>query len=109
MNLEELVIDKIVFFIYTKQLTFKNLMILPNHVQNKIYVELECHDKICHQTDLQSCLGELLFKICLDCDLEFYKDINYTVITMYFRNHIRCINQDDPLFITCLQLINQYT
>ena len=86
-------------------MTLKHLKVLPKHVQNKIYTELELHDKLCHQHDLSDCLGQLLFKRCLDCEMEFYYNIDYAVITLYFQDHIRCINQDDPLFITCFQLL----
>ena len=36
LKLEELVIEKIIFFIYTKQLSLKHLMVLPKHVQKNI-------------------------------------------------------------------------
>ena len=90
-------------------MTLKYLKILPKHVQNKIYTELELHDKICHQSDYNSCLGQLLWEICLDCDIDFYENIYYTVITLYFKNHIKYINQHDPLFIPCIQLLSQNT
>ena len=105
LKLEELVIEKIIFFIYTKQLSLKHLMVLPKHVQNKVFRELERHDKKCHNSDLHSCHAELLFKTCNDCDLENYDHINYSVITIYFKDHIRCISQDDPLFIKTLEML----
>lgn len=101
-NLEEIAIEKIVFFIYTKQLSLKYLEILPYCLKKKVFYELEMHDKECHNNDLNACHAELLYKTCLDCDIENYDSINLTVITFYFQNHIRSVTQYDAIFIQAL-------
>ena len=107
-TLEQLSIKNIIFFIYTKQLSLKHLKLLPKNVQHKVFRELELHDKVCHNSNLQSCHAELLFKTCYDCDIEDYDYINYSVITLYFKNHIRCIGLNDPLFIKTFEKLLTY-
>lgn len=107
MTLEDLIIDKIIYFIYTKQLCLKNIKHLPKHLQHKIYYELEKHDYICHQNDYYSCLAEILFNKCNDCDMEYYETISYSIFTLYFENSIRCISDRDPLFMPMYQLYHK--
>ena len=39
---------------------------------------------------------------------EDYDYINYSVITLYFKNHIRCIGLNDPLFIKTFEKLITY-
>lgn len=109
MKLEDIIIEKIIYFIYTKQMSLKHIKNLPKHLQHKIFYELEKHDYICHQNDYYSCLAEILFNKCHDCDIELYHLYNYTIITLYFDDTIRCISDKEPLFIPMYQLYHAET
>lgn len=107
MNLQSIVIDQIIFLIQTKQLNLKHLSILPKILQNKIWNELNIYDKRWHSYTNEKCMAELLYKKCNDCDVEHYHVFQYPfyIITLYFKDSIKCINNYDPSFIYYYQLL----
>ena len=106
MNLESLAIKQIIFYIHIKQIHLNHLNILPKILQNKVWNELNIYDKNWHSYTNEKCMAELLYKKCNDCDVEHYHLHNYTIITLYFKDNIKCINNYDQSFIYYYQLVN---
>ena len=95
MNLQFLCASKIASYIRTKKLSLKQIDNIPKICKLVVLKFLSYYDLNSHKMRYENCMAEMEIMLCNDCDTEIvdgYMNYYDEIITLYFRDRIKCVN-----------------